>query len=299
MASKSIISETKAKPDDAPEDYPKVMSKGERLFNWLTYGGVAGIGTFIFTVPIAYWAKYGGGAEGFKWAGKVLRKTGISESTAEHALMTTATMQGGNATIPFVKVMENYKPALVEKFNSLLGEKDEAEEIKKEPKQTWGSLIKARIFMAWLPVFLSFKGAAMLLGENKFTAFNEAFAKHVVCKPMGKLTHINMNGAMQETKIFRYGKIAALDVFATTAAAVLLFIGSRIFAERKRKKDGITPPSDNVPTKNNAEAPAPAEDCLPCRLKSYTSSLSPAGSYAGTVASEKAKASETPLGINA
>ncbi len=133
----------------------------------------------------------------------------------------------------------------------------------------------------------------MLIGEDKFAAFNDAFAEHVVCKPFGKSTHVNVNGIMEETKAFRYGKIAALDVFATTAAATLLYIGSRIFADRQSKERDMTPQDANPSAKNIPETPAPAEDCLPCRLKSYTSEMVPSAGFAQAIVSEKAKAAES------
>ena len=37
---------------------PPRRSRGERAFDWITYGGFAGVGTFVVTVPFAYLLKH-------------------------------------------------------------------------------------------------------------------------------------------------------------------------------------------------------------------------------------------------
>ncbi|MDX1974230.1 MAG: hypothetical protein SFT92_00995 [Rickettsiales bacterium] len=211
-----------------PNDDDAAVSRREKIFNWLTYGGIAGLGTFLVTIPTTYWAKYGGGANLFKAAAKELERTGFHPETAEQIVTTTALMQGGNITLFPVKFMEDHKAEIIGK-----------DPAKEQNKQDWTSLIKARL-VAWGAVFASFKGVAKLIGGDKLTAFEEKFAKHVVCDPLGKATHI----AGAETKLYRYGKIAALDVFATVAASTLLYMGSRLFA----KPAVVTLPAGAEPT---------------------------------------------------
>lgn len=229
------------------EKKPK-LSRGEKLFNWLVYGGIAGVATFIATIPAGYWAKYGGGAKFFKSFGKGLEKLGVSARSAEDAAMTTGLMQGGNLMILPVKWAEDNKVELIKKIDHVLGDKTDVDALEKEDKQSWGSIIKARL-AAWAAVFSGFKLAGMTIGNEKFAAFEESFAKHIVCKPFGKATHI----AGEETKMFRIGKIAALDVFATAAASILLYAGSRFFAHHKKN--------------NPAPAPEATENCTGCALK--------------------------------
>jgi len=212
-------------------------SKGERWFNGITYGGIGGVLNFVLTIPIAYKAKYGGWAKNFVAAAKKLEKSGLSPHTTEHVLMTTATMQGGNITVIPVKLLEDHKPEIVEKLNNMLGDKSGDASVDKENEQSWGSLVKARILMAWLPVFVSFKAAGKIFGEEKFLEFQDKFSEHVICAPLGQPTHtLGMKKIVEnETKLFRVGKIAALDVFASTAAAALLYIGSRFFAAANQR----------------------------------------------------------------
>ncbi|MBV8939500.1 MAG: hypothetical protein JO089_06645 [Alphaproteobacteria bacterium] len=208
-------------------------SRGEKLFDWLTYGGFAGVATFLLSLPLGYWARYSpSGEQAIRWTAGHLGKAGLSLHAAEDVVMTTALMQGGNVALLGVKAMENRKPQLVTALNRHLGEKaDElaADEItvEKEPKQTWASLSKSRL-IAWAAVFASLRGAAHVLGKERFDRFEEAFATHAVCGPLRRATHVNG----KETTLFKLGRIGATDGFATAAAAGLLYVGSRVFAEK-------------------------------------------------------------------
>jgi len=217
----------------SPEGKKAPASRGEKIFDWLVYGGIAGLGTFIVTIPMTYWAKYGSGSGYFKSASKWFQSKGFSPQTAEDLSMTSSLMQGGNLMVLPVKIAEDNKVAIVTKINDMLGEKTDVSALEAEDRQSWGSIIKARL-MAWAVVFTSLRTAGHMLGNERFEAFNESFSKNLICKPLGVATHI----AGQETKTFKVGKIAALDLFATAAASTLLYIGTRVFAhwERQRKE---------------------------------------------------------------
>jgi len=247
------------------DDHP--LSKGERWFDWLTYGGIAGVGVFLVTLPLTYWSKYAGGAKNFKAAAHWLEKKGFSAHTAEDLVMTTSLMQGGNLGLIPVKLMENNKPQIVKKINDVLGDSTDEKAVEAEPKQSWTSLLKARIIMAWTPVFLSFRAATMLLGKEKFQHFEHWFSESLICKPLGKATHI----AGVETKAFRYGKIAALDAFATAAAATLLYIGSNIFAKQEKDEELAhtklpETPKEVLPEAVPRKYTNTIKPCAPCAL---------------------------------
>jgi len=229
-------------------------SKGERLFDWLTYGGIGFLGVFAAGIPIGYWGKYGKGAGMFHSGAKSLEKLGMSAKSAEDAMMTSVLMQPGNIALLPIKLMENNKPHLVDKFNDMLGEKSSDASVEKDPQQTWGSLIKSRL-AAWLAVYAGFRGGAMMFGGENFAKFENKFAEYIVCNPLGKPTHIpGMEKiAANETKLFRYGKIASLDVFATAAATILLYVGSRFFAKRNDQWEAKHTHPDNKPLENSLE----------------------------------------------
>ena len=208
------------------------ISRGEKIFDWLVYAGIAGVGTFLLTLYTTHWSKYGGGAKYFNSGSNWLIKKGLTPQSAEELLMSTALMQGGNLAVLPVKWAEDNKIACIQAIDKVIGEKTDVSALEAEDKQSWSSILKARV-LAWTTVFLSLKTAGHILGGDKFEAFKEGFSKHIVCNPLGKATH----HLGKETNAFRYGKIAALDVFATAAASTLLYVGSRIFAHWERQKE--------------------------------------------------------------
>jgi len=239
-------------------------SKGERLFDWMAYGGFAGVVTFLLSIPLGYWSRYSkSGIEATRWGARHLKKVGLSRHTAEDAAVTTGLMQGGNLMVIPVKIMEDQKPQLVSKFNRYLGDTTGALSVEDEPKQSWTSLIKSRL-LAWTTVFVSLRAAASMIGKDNFNAFEEKFSEHLVCGPLKHPTHI----AGRETRLFRVGKIAAIDVFATAAAATLLYIGSRFFAqgsEKWRRGNGKPEEPEKAEEPASAAPPeTPPEKCGTC-----------------------------------
>jgi hypothetical protein len=241
-------------PEQAPGTVPpeKKMSKGERLFDVAIYTGIAGIGVFAASLPLTYWSKYGKGISTYNWAKSFLKKKGVSESAAEQIYNTTVLGLAGNAAVIPIKIIEDRKPEIVTKLNEALGDTTGDMSVENEPKQTWGSLVKSRV-AAYAAVWTTFQGAVSMFGAKAFGKFEDDFAKHIVCDPLGKPTHING----QETKLFRYGKIGALDVFATAGAAGLLYVGSRFFAKGNEDK------WDNHPDNEKESAPVPAIAAAP------------------------------------
>jgi hypothetical protein len=177
-------------------------------------------------------------------------------------VMTTALMQGGNVSLIPIKMAENNKAQIVSSLNRALGEPDTYCEVKSEPDQTWGSLIKSRL-VAWGAVFASLKAASSMLGHERFDAFENSFAKNVACKPFGFPTHLP-NG--QETRAFRMGKLTALDIFATAAAAGILYSASRVFAV----PDKDMPHHDPATEKADAPVLAAPESTEPIAAHSHT-----------------------------
>lgn len=296
-------------------------SKGERLFDLLTYGGIGFLGVFAAGIPIGYWGKYGGGAGMFKSSAKALEKLGMSAKAADDAVMTSVLMQPGNVGLIPIKWMENRKPELVEKFNKMLGDKSADASVEHDPQQTWGSLIKSRL-AAWLAVFAGFRGAAHAIGEKKFGAFENAFAEKV-CNVLGKATHVAPAGVVlspemlktfeYETKAFRYGKIAALDVFATAAATVLLYAASRVFAKKNPEWHAKHAHLDEKIENKAQEAAQEAAmtkgmDSIIESKKIFTESVTPAEkptlkprseSFSDTISSQKAMAAEATPSLSA
>ena len=262
-------------------------SKGEKLFDLLTYVGIAGIGTFLLTIPVAYSAKYGKGAKYYEKTSKFLVDKGISPRLAEDIVMTSATMQGGNLSIIPVKMMEDNKPEIVDKLNKMTGDESGKASVDEDLKQTWGSLVKSRI-LAWVAAFTGFRTAVGVLGAEKFVSFENAFAKKM-CEIVKKPTHLK--GV--ETPHYRYAKIGALDVFATIAATTILYTGSRFFAKRNEhwhEKETLHMPS-KVPDMQTPEyIPSETSKRFTDNIRSQSRELAPnprEKNYADTIASQK------------
>jgi hypothetical protein len=268
-------------------------SKGEKLFNILTYGGISGVSVFIGSVLVGYSAKYGKRAA--KFPGKVafLEKYHFSKQGAEHAVMTTELMHPGNAAVLPIKLIEDHKPEIIDKLNHLLGDKSGDASINKEPEQTWGSLIKGRL-AAWAAVYTGFRVTAKIIGDTKFAEFENAFAEKA-CNLIGKNTHTNpLNKiAENETKAFRFGKIAAIDLFATIAATTLLYAGSKFFAKKNPTwKARDLPPDVKVAEENLDAALSTNTNAEPA--KSFATSLSPrTSSFSQNITNQKTVANST------
>jgi hypothetical protein len=295
---------------EAEKTKPKLTtSKGEWAFDMATYYGIGGIITFAAGIPLGYWSKYGGGAEKFAKAGKHLEKLGLSPANAVHTLMAIVLWMPGTAALLPIKLLEDKKPELVAKLNKMLGDKSEDISVHEEPKQTWGSLFIGRIAAA-IAVLTGFTGAGQIMGNDKFEAFERKFSEHIVCKPLGYKTHVPLiekgiqvmeNGLpkMVESKAFRYGKIAALDLFATAAAATLLYIGSKIIAGYHTKDRWHAAGKE---TKEEDKRELLAASGLPEDTgKLYSKAVMPKAkeSYRDSLTQERSTAAETPLGIGA
>ena len=219
---------------------PPRRSRGERAFDWITYGGFAGVGTFVVTVPFAYLLKhyppmqpyYARAVDGMH---RLLTKLpfGVSRARSEQFVTTLALMEGGNAMLVPVAAMEHHKVALVEKLNHALGDAAEPGQVEQAPKQTWGSLLEGRM-VAFGVVWGAFMATAKLVPKS-FEMFEHEIGERV-CQLFRKPTTRMVAGVEQETKTFIFGKLAALDVFATAAAALLLYVGGHFFARRHEVK---------------------------------------------------------------
>jgi hypothetical protein len=246
----------------APEtDKGRRASIGERIFDIGTYIGIAGFGTFFLTIPIAYAIRYGGGKKYYDATEKWLEKKNAAGPLSKALGAATVTMQGGNAILLPVGIAEHFKVPIATGINNVLGDKTDPALIEAAPPQTAGSLIRARI-VAWATVFVSFFTAGSLFGKQ-FDAFETTIAKKY-CDWIKKPTHaLNAQGVMEETKAFRYGKMGALDVFATTAATSLLYFGGKFFARKGQEKREakaearmhMPPHADEAPLEQTSAAP--------------------------------------------
>lgn len=211
-------------------------SIGEKIFDWTTYSGINGIGTFLITIPVAFSLKHGK-LSGFNTQGVHLLENKVFSALpgwlrtplSTSLMSSTVLMQGGNAMLLPVAMAEHFKVPIVTGLNRMLGDKTDPSAIEEAPKQTLGTLFAARL-RAFGVVFLSFFGANLLFGKSleKFeTAVGRAYQN---------FRNPAAHTADESLKHFQLGKIGALDVFATAAASILLYDGSHKMAERAQRK---------------------------------------------------------------
>lgn len=218
----------------------KEKSKGEKAFDKVVYGGFAGVGTFVLTLPVAFKIKHGRWAEGY---GKLINMTekglsrflpaGVSSKVAEQVVETTVLMQGGNLMLLPIRWAERRKVSIVNGLNRLLGDPTPPEDVAQAPQQTWGSLVAGRA-LAFLTVFGTFFSASVFLPRS-FSVFKAEFGERTH-QLVGWFKRVRSSPVMEQTRGFKIGELAALDVFATMAAASVLYVGAHFFARKRVEK---------------------------------------------------------------
>ncbi len=239
------------------------VSKGGKAFDLLTYFGIAGVGTFLATIPTGAMFLKGG-----HWHGVAqrfengLKNIGFSRRLAEHGANTFATFWGGTLMLIPVGLMEKNRTKIVNAFNRFFNDPTDPRSIEDAPPQTAGSIVKARA-VATATVFTGFVGTEMLVGEERFKSLQHD-AGQKLASVFKHETHVMKNGKLVEGLLYKFGRTGALDVLATVSSATLLYIGSHFFAKRayerrvtrdymEQKRAGISEPL--LPTVT-AEAPA-------------------------------------------
>lgn len=238
----------------------RAKSKGEHLFDRVVYGGFAWVGTFIVTLKAAFSIKYGRWKGGYDSA--VVKTEGLlkrvmpsiaGRKAAEQFVQTGALMQGGNLMLLPIGIAEHYKVPIVNGLNRMLGDTTPAEQIEERPQQTWWSLIEGRL-VAFAVIFSTLFGASALLSKT-FATFTEEFGErtHKVVQWVKGKTPL-AGEAVKGSKSYRYGELAALDIFATTAAATLLYVVGHFFARKQeeKKERKALKQAEDVPFKDEA-----------------------------------------------
>jgi hypothetical protein len=267
----------------------KKKTPGEKYYDVLQFlSGKAFI--VVVSAFIAYEARYGketwgkmpnllkkfqDGFEYFLSEKLALKKVGKDGELGKYisgaAAATTLTMWGGNLFAPFLKWFENSKETIANNYNKKHGTPEHVaiahERLKDEPKQTWGDVIKGR-FVGWVIVCSAFVGGNYAFGKSKKTgmrrleAYEEWFGrkiagwtqagKEIAKTPLTK----ELLEEQKKNKMYRFGRIVALDFFATSTAIVLWNAISRGSA---RKRARVEKALYDVPDLHSFVDPIPEE----------------------------------------
>ncbi len=254
------------KKPDAPAVDTTQKTTGEKYYHRIKFA-VAEAFILYATGVIAYVSRYGKST--YKGTPNVLKKFQdkfehfllenkvyplghngpTSKRLAEAASSAMVTMHGGNLFAPIMMWFENRKRGIVDYFNKSYGKPGELEagheRLKDEPKQTWADIIKGRA-TAFVIVFSSFFGIDVLLGKSKstpdtyrFDKFGDWFGRKVagLTKEGKAIAKIPLSQKIPEelakNKSYRFGKILALDIYATTAAIMIWNAISHLSAKHR------------------------------------------------------------------
>jgi len=281
---------TVQKPPEPALELAKGKSKGEKLFDRAVYGGLAGAVTFAITVPVTYLLKYhwkvkphfDAAVDGLH-RGMTKVFPAMGRKTADTALTTLALMQGGNLMLLPIAWAEKHKAKIVSGLNVMLGDKTPPEQIEQAPQQTMWSLVQSRL-MAFGAVFATLKGAEAVIPKTLNTLEDEVGTQmcKLLEKPVARMGPVIENGklttGMVPTKTYAFGKIGALDVFATAAAATLLYVGGHFFARKQAEKKAVRAESK---TAKRLEAPVMLDEAPKANLTQVAGEKQ----YQGVVAS--------------
>lgn len=229
----------------------------EKYFDTGLYGTVSYFGQALTSVLLTQWIKHGSGKEKFdtasRWLGRnVLEKQ--FKQTPENAaklsntlLVATTLIMVGNCFLAPVKYMEDHKPEFVRKINDWLNERREKKgdvispeerreqdeaiaHIAEQPRQTWGSLIGARVFS------LGAIYAAIALVGGKNNKIMEDASANAASKTMNSLG-VPKTKAYSKT-VQDFGRIAFVDFAYSLVGAGALYLYSHVLAPPKQKKKG-------------------------------------------------------------
>ena len=243
------------------EEPPKTT--GEKWFNGLRFA-IGEVGVLGLTALIATESRYGrdtwaGGIPnifkkmqaGFEKLLKPLADKGGDKAVIAGALASTmVTFHGGNVYIPVYKGIQDNKENIVTYFNKTHGKPGEVEagreRLRHQTKENWGDVVKGRL-AAFAIVFTSFLSADLIAGKDakgarRFDTFSEKFGEKISLltkegKNVAAIADTTLRKeALEASKSYRFGKILALDIYATTAAIALWTTISKLSAIVRGKK---------------------------------------------------------------
>ncbi len=156
---------------------------------------------------------------------------------------------GGNFFAPIIKWLENSREKITNAYNKKFGTEEDVEiaheKFKDIPKQNWGDVIKGRL-TAYATVFSSITGAYLAFGRSKnpnqhfkLDTYEEWFGRKVswITKGSHDIAKTPMSQALthqqKANKTYRFGKVLAIDLFATTTAIIVWNTVSRLSAKNR------------------------------------------------------------------
>jgi hypothetical protein len=189
-----------------------------------------------------------------------LEKKGDFANLFAGAAASTMTLShGGNFFAPFIRWLENDREGISNAWNRKFGTEEDVkiahERLKDIPKQNWMDVAKGRA-MAWGTVFGAILTSYAVVGKNKksnrywLDEYEDFFARKlagtvksgrdIAAVPLSK----PLSEVQRSNKMYRFGKVLALDLYATTAGILIWNFFSRKSAMKRSEKEEIAANKD-------------------------------------------------------
>ncbi|MDX2113454.1 MAG: hypothetical protein SFW63_06975 [Alphaproteobacteria bacterium] len=241
---------------------------------------------------------------------KPLAESGkAGEIVSKAAASTMILSWGGNFFMPIIKWLENGRESIANFFNRTIGKPGEEEiaheRLKDLPKQNWYDVIKGRV-MAWLTVFSALTAADSIAdkdasGRSYFAKYEDGFSRKLVCSLPGVGQEAKQIAALplsekipahlEKNGVYRFGKVAALDLFATSAAIIVWNTISRFSAKKRMDKMHASHASSEPKTNEAPQNAILNDSCEPAPKRPFSSAINrDDASFAGRIQQQGAVA---------
>jgi len=236
----NIADQTTAPDRQQDKHTPKLArSSGNIKLDMALWGGIQGVGIWLFSLVVADWAQSGKGFlnKGFEagrtWLTPRLGKFAENKTSqkiwgsskeqwASSIVLTLALSLGGTILLPVTKYFEDRRTQIATWIDKKLGHDDiDPSQIRPEPKQTWGSMIKGRLMSLGL-------GYAIFAALGPRRAGNVQNAVGDVAT--NAILKVRPNANSQTIR--KWSDLAVFDLILTTLTAGTAYVGSRFSASK-------------------------------------------------------------------
>lgn len=226
-----IPADTAVEPTEpAKAAAPVRASFGERAFNWMTYGVWNHGVNLVLSTLLALNFK---GSKSYHNVIAGVKKLGIQDTTAAMITDISLLSMGGHITALGVKPLEDHKSTIVSAINARLSPKEADAPLADERKQTWLSVLGARIFTLAVAV-VSFSGLKGLLGNNeKNVPRIDAFQDRTGRKLAGMTKAGKAAADVTTTMPYRLGSLLSLEVIIVTLMSTLFYFSSKLLSKKQ------------------------------------------------------------------
>ncbi len=243
MNSQDKAAET-AKENAAVPEQKKKRTFGNKIYDFLVFAPIAWGGVWVTSAATGYQALYGKN-KNFQWLRNMttavngwihstLKNTVMKNSSpenvkgmAENLGFTFILGMGSHALVAPIKWLEDHRQSNAAKIDKLFGTTPpDAETIKDEPKQGWGSVISGRM-ASWATAFV----ALAAMGPKFTKKLNDGFGEWAAQKWIKK--HPDSN----PKTVRNWANLLAFDALGTAVTAAVTYVFSRFVAASFGRKE--------------------------------------------------------------